>query len=670
MLRFFSRMERARNWLLLAFAVVIGLSMVFFTLNRYSTGNASAATGQEVLANVNGDDVTVGDLDRLKENYRQMFGGQISLAQLGGDRRFLDGLIRDRVIAQEAVRLGLGASDAEVAAAIRKQFNGEKVDLDKYKENVSAKYGSVAAYEDSVRQQLAADKLRAFVTAGVTVSEKEVEEEFVKKNTTFDLTFVPVTADKLAEKVQPSDDELQKFYDEHKAEFRYFDPQSKIRYLFVSQEKVGQKLNIPDADLKSAYDQLKPENKLAGVRAQVIVLKVATPDQDAQVFDKANRLLAEMRGEGQTVSADKFAEVARGQSQDPATAKGGGWVAQPVRKAQGGAAASKDPLQHVFDLQQEGQVYEPVKYNNAYYLIRRGDAVVKTFEEARPELLASQRNNRAYKAAAELAARAESRLKETKDFQKVAQELAPEANMTPAEMIKETPFVKPGDDVPDIGSSPQFEEKIKPLQNPGDIGERVSIKNGFAVPMLVERREPRIPDLSEVKDKVAERVKQEKARGQLEQAARDIANNASKSSDLDAAAKKYGLEAKPLPSYHLGTPLAEAGTSPAADEAINALKEGEVTKTPIKIGETWVVVGVTKRKDADLAEFNKQRDSLVQSALSTRRTDVFEDYVNQLKSRLERAGKIKVYDEVLARVEEPDAIDLPPARPPVVPAGR
>jgi peptidyl-prolyl cis-trans isomerase D len=669
MLRLFSRMERARNWLIIIFALVIGLSMVLFTFNRYANPNASAATNAEVLASVDGEDVTVGDLNRIKENYRNMFGGQISLAQLGGDRRFLDGLVRDRIIAREAVRQGFGASDAEVAAAIRKQYTdpstGKVIELDRYKERVAAQYGSVQKFEETMRNQIAADKLRAFVTAAVTVSEKEVEEDYRRKNTSFDLTFVPVTAGELAEKVKPSDEEVQKFYDEHKAEFRYFDPQAKVRYLFVSQTKVGEKLNVSDADLKAAYDQLKPENKLAGVRAQQIVLKVATPALDSQVFAKANSLLAELRKDGMIISAEKFAEVAKGNSEDPATAKGGGWLPKPVKK---NPAATKDPLQHVFDVTQEGEVYEPVKYGDAYYIVRRGDAVTKPFEEAKPELLASQRNQRAYKSAADLAARAAARLKETKDFQKVAQELAAEANMTPAEMIKETPFIKPGDDVPDIGSSPQFEEAIKPLQNVGDVGDRVSVKNGFAIPSLVEKRDPRIPDLSEVKDKVEARVKQEKARGQLEQMAREVANGANSEADLKAAAAKVGLEAKPLPSYKLGTPLAEAGTSPAADEAINALKEGEITKTPIKVGETWVVVGVAKRKDADLAEFAKQRDSLMQSALSSHRTDVFEDYVGALKAKLEREGKIKVYGDVLARVAEEESVDLP--RPPVVPRGR
>ncbi|MFL6227615.1 MAG: SurA N-terminal domain-containing protein [Pyrinomonadaceae bacterium] len=666
MIRLFSRMERARNWVIIIFAIVIGLSMVLFTFNRYTGTNAVAATNSEVLASVNGDDVTVGDLNRVKENLRNQFGGQISLAQLGGDRRFLDGIVRERIVAQEAARLGLGASDAEVATEIRRQFTdastGKFVGLDRYKERASAAYGSVEKFEETMRNEIAGEKLRAFVTAGVTVSDKEIEEDYRRKNTTYDLVFVPVAADKLAEKVQPSDDELQKFYDEHKSEFRYFDPQMKIRYLYINQEKVGEKLNVPDADLKAAYDQLKPENKLAGVRAQQIVLKVARPDLDTEVLNKATQIMTDLRGGTQTVSAEKFAETAKGKSEDPATAKNGGWLPNPVKKVQG---ASKDPAQHVFELAAEGQVYEPIKYGNAYYIFRRGDDVLKTYEQAKPELLVSQRNTRAYKSAAALAARAAERLKETKDFQKVAQELAPEANMTPAEMIKETPFIKPGDDVPDIGSSPQFEDAIKPLQNPGDIGDRVPVKNGFAVPSLVERREPRIPDLSEVKDKVAARVKQEKARGQLEQVARDIAGKANSAADLDAAAKNAGLEAKPLPVYRLGTPLAEIGTSPEADEAINTLKEGEIAKTPIKIGETWVVLGLTKRKDADLAEFAKQRDSLTQSALSARRGDVYEDYVGALKSRLERAGKIKIYDDVLARIEEPDALDLPPQRPPV-----
>ncbi len=319
-----------------------------------------------------------------------------------------------------------------------------------------------------------------------------------------------------------------------------------------------------------------------------------------------------------------------------------------------------DPLQRILTLD-EGEVSEPIKYGTAYYIFRRGETVEKKFEDARPELLASLRNRRSYATAAQLAGRAAEALKESKDFQKVAGELAAEANAKPADMVRETPFVKPGDDVPEIGSSPQFEQAIEPLNNPNDMGDRVSIKGGFAIPMLLEKREPRIPDFDEVKDKVTERVRDERARAQLEQTARELASGANAAGDLKAAAERLGLQAQTAENYKLGTPLGGAGTSTAADEAIFTLKAGEATRTPIKIGDTWVVIGATKRTEADLAEFAKQRDELARTALAARRNQVFEDYIAGARARLERDAEIQINEDVLAKMAEAEG---PSAAPP------
>ena len=84
--------------------------------------------------------------------------------------------------------------------------------------------------------------------------------------------------------------------------------------------------------------------------------------------------------------------------------------------------------------------------------------------------------------------------------------------MSAAEMVKETFYVKPGDDIPNIGISPQFEEGIAPLENAKDVGEKTPIQNGFAIPMLVDKKEPRDAEFDEVKDQIVEVVKLEKAR--------------------------------------------------------------------------------------------------------------------------------------------------------------
>lgn len=662
MLKQLGRLERTRNIVIVGFAVLMAVSLiVFYAPGRNSNVEPSKST--EVVAKVNGEEITVAQVAQLKENYQQMFGGRISLAQLGGNRRFLEGLIRDRVVAQEAARLGLAASDAEVAEKIRRQFtdaSGQFIGLERYRESVTARYGDLETFERNVRDEIAQEKLKAFVTAAVRVSDEEVQEDYKRKNTAYDIGYIVITPEKVAEKIQLTDDELKSYYEQHKTDYRYLEPQKKIRYLFIDQEKSGAKAAITDKDLRDEFDKLSPQAKEAGVKVQQIVLKVARKDLDAQVEQKAKDLIAKARAATPETGEKVFADLARGNSEDAATAKSGGYLPRAYKKNPNKIDALYD---RAVDMQ-PGEVSDiPIKYAGNWYILRRGDSVPKTFEEAKTELLVSLRNRKGYALAAKIAERAQSRLKETKDPQKVAQELAAEANMKPADMVKETPFIKPGDDVPGIGSSQQFEAVIAPLNNPGDVGERTGVKGGFAIPTLVEKREPRIPDFEEVKDKVAQALKQERARQQLEQKANELAASIKGAAEVQAAGEKAGFEVGSDSGYKLGAALGKGGTSPALDEAIYALKTGELTKTPVKVGDNWVIVGMKTRTEADLAEFAKQRQELTQTMLSERQNQVFDDYVAAVTRQLKQAGKIKIYNEVLTAMEEDEPVAAPAPQP-------
>src|SRR5215207_4738880 len=443
MLKQLGRLERTRNIVILLFAVLMAVSLVIFYAPGRSASSIDPTRNTEVVAKVGSANITIADVARIRENYAQMFGGRVNLAQLGGNKRFLEGLISKQVISQEAARLGLGASDGEVAEKIRKQFSdasGQFVGFDRYKESVTARYGDIEKFENDIRDEIAQEKLRAFVSASVNVSDNQVQEEYTRRNTSFDVAYVAVSADKFAAKIQPSDEELRSYYESHKTDYRYLEPQKKVRYLFIDTEKVGSKLQISDADLKTEYDTVKPEYKVAGVKVQQIVLKVARKDLDAQVEQKAKEIIAKLRGtSGQTTEA-AFSEAAKGNSEDPATAKNGGYLAAPFRKNPNKPHGLYD---RTIDMQ-PGEISDiPIRYAGNWYILRRGEDVPKTFEEAKPELLVSLRNRRGYGEAAQLAQKVEARLKETKDPQKVAQEFAAQANMTPADMVRETPFVKP-----------------------------------------------------------------------------------------------------------------------------------------------------------------------------------------------------------------------------------
>jgi peptidyl-prolyl cis-trans isomerase D len=659
MLKQLSRLEKTRGIIIVGFAVLMAVSLIFFYAPGRNSAGLDPTKNTAVLAKVGSAEITVADLAQVRENYRQMFGGRISLAQLGGNKRFLDGLIGKYVISQEAERLGLGASDAELADKIRKQFSdssGQFIGFDRYKESVTARYGDISKFENEVRADIAQEKLRAFVSASVNVSDDEVQQEYKRNNTSFDVSYVIVSADKLAEKIQPSDEDLRAYYDAHQTDLRYLEPQRKVRYLFIDTEKAGSKLQISDKELKDEYDQLQPQFKEAGVQVQQILLKVARKDLDAQVEQKAKGLIEKLRGPDGKTTEEAFAEVARGNSEDPATARNGGFLSRPFKKN----PTKPDGLYDRTVDMQPGDVFDiPIKYSGNWYILRRGNSVPKTFEEAKPELLVSLKNRKGYQAAMQIAAKAQARLKESKDPQKVAQEISKEANMSPGEMVRDTPYIMPDEEVPEIGNNQQFHQAIAALNNQNDVGESTGVKGGFAIPMLVDKKEPRIPEFDEVKKKVVDAVKQQKASEQVEQKAKELLASVSNPDGLKAAGEKAGFEADDNSDFKLGASLGDAGTSTVVDELLYEMKAGDMVKQPIKINDKWVVFGVKKREEADLAKFASERDQLKQTMMSQRQSQVFEDYVAGVEERMKREGKIKIYEEVLDALPEEEEPGLP-----------
>lgn len=665
MLKALGRLERTRNIIIIGGAFLMAISLIVFYAPGRTGSNIEPSKSTEVVAKVGSDTITVGELARMRDNLMQMYGGRMNLAALGGSRRFLDSLISKRVIVQEAERLGLGASDGELREKLLKQFSdasGQFVGYDRYKESITSRYGDVETFENEMRDSIAQEKLRAFVTASVNVSDEEVRDEFKRRNTTFDVSYVSLSADKLAEKIQPSDEELRSYYESHKTDYRYLEPQKKVKYLFIDTEKAGSKLPISDVDLKNEFNQLKPPYNEAGIKIQQIVLKVARKDLDAQVEQKGKELIARLMKNGSNVSEQDFAEAAKGNSEDPATARNGGSLATPYKENKNKPNALYDRMVTMTP----GQVFDiPIRYAGDFYILRRGESVPKTFDQAKAELLVSLRNRRGYNAAFEIAKKAKDELQKTRDIQKVAQEFAPQVNMTPAEMIRETPYVKPGDDVPNIGANQQFEQSIESLNNPNDVGEPTGVKSGFAIPILVDKKDPRIPDFDEVKSKIADAMKHDRANQQIEQKAKDLLASVSSADALKAAGEKEGFDAGQEEDFKLNSALGKAGTSAALDDAIYGLKEGEISKTPIKVDDKWVLVGLVKRRDADFSTFNSgEQERLRDQLLNSRQSQVFEDYIARVQQKMKQDGKIKIYDAVLSQLDEADA-----AAEPNLPAG-
>ena len=642
-------MEKTRNFVILAFAAIMVASLVFFYAPSQSNLALDLGRSTEAAASVSGEEITVGELFRQKESYSRFSQGRPYPAKM-----LLNGMISSRITRVEAERLGLTASNAEVAAAIREQFkpvDGKPFDQKLYEQNVSEQAGSVSAFEEGIRDDLSARKLQAFISSGVSVSEEDVLKDYQRKNSKFDLSYVAVNPTELAQSITPTDQELQEYFAKNKEGYRINVPQKKIRYVFVSTAKIGEKLSIPEADLRAEYDKLPADKKIAGVLGQEIVLRVAKPEFDGQVLEKATQIVERLEKDNPIVSEEAFAELAKGQSENAASAAKGGALSGPIRENLNNPT---DPYQRLIKMQ-PGEVTEPISYQNRYFILRRGNDVPKSFEDATKELEVSLRNRRAYGVAAELAQKVTESLKQTKDVQKTAADFAAQANMSVGEMVRETGYVKPGDNIENVGTSPQFEEGIVGLENQNDVGEKIPVQNGFAIPLLVDKKEPRDADFAEVRAQLVEVVKVEKARSQVEEIAKQIAAGSTTAVTLAGIAQSKNLKAAEAKAFILGSPLGEgpsATTNEVLEEAIYSMKEGEVTKTPIQIGDNWYIVGVNKREEANMDEFAKERGGLMEQMLQRRRGEVFSEYLSATRQKMEAAGDIKIYNEAVAKLDD------------------
>ena len=145
------------------------------------------------------------------------------------------------------------------------------------------------------------------------------------------------------------------------------------------------------SEVPDAY-KLPADKKNAGVLGQEIVLRVAKPEFDEQVLEKANNIVERLKNGQATVTEQAFTDAAKGQSESTTTASAGGKLKGPVRENPNNPT---DPYQRLIKMQ-PGEVTEPISYQGRYFILRRGEVAPKSFEDTKRELEVSLRNRRAY----------------------------------------------------------------------------------------------------------------------------------------------------------------------------------------------------------------------------------------------------------------------------------
>lgn len=150
------------------------------------SGGAPARIVDRIVAQVNGDIITLSDLNREMAQIRQELAGKFSGDQLAqelqkAEKEVLDYLIRQKLMLQKAAELGFTANvDVQVSASIERIRKENKIkDMEEFERALAQQGITLAAYREQIRERIITQSLvQEFVGSRITVLSQEIEKYY------------------------------------------------------------------------------------------------------------------------------------------------------------------------------------------------------------------------------------------------------------------------------------------------------------------------------------------------------------------------------------------------------------------------------------------------------------------------------------------------------------
>ena len=262
--------KHAKSWLIKFMIAIICLVFVLYF------GYSFRAQRGLRIAKVNGEVITRADYqneyDRLYRMFRRMYGDSWNekLARsLGLKRIALENLIDQRLMAQEAKRLGITVNVREIREAIMKypafQRNGV-FDIRLYKALLRENRIDPEEFEDGVKKQILNDKLKEFLLSFMNVTDQEAFDYFKYKNERIKVSFVLFKPDMFKNRVKINENMVKEFFKKNKERYRV--PEMvKCVYIVIDPKEFEAKIKPTEKEIKQYYNFHMDDYKLPGQKS-------------------------------------------------------------------------------------------------------------------------------------------------------------------------------------------------------------------------------------------------------------------------------------------------------------------------------------------------------------------------------------------------------------------
>ena len=529
-------------------------------------------------------------------------------------RQVLASLIDQELLRQYANELKLGVSDArikqEIVTTPTFQNNG-KFDNTLYQQTLQNNGISAETYAGYVREALRLEQLQSGLgtTTFIVPAQQEKLAKLFFQSRQIRLANLPL-ANEIA-KQEVSDEEIQAYYDAHKAEFTI--PETvKVQYLDLSGAAMENNINITDVEIAQYYQDNKPQFTTQG-QQRLAHIQVKTEQQAQELYQ-------------QLQNGANFADLAQNHSIDPTSAERGGdlsWVS---------AGEFPKVFEDAANALAVGQYSQPVNLDNHYHII-----LVEERKEPQLQPLESVK--------AQIAAQIRQNLVNTQ-FYSIEKRVAEKAFEDPSSLnaaaevggvkVQETSYFS-RDDIPAELNYPNVVSAVfdSDLSQGGSNSEPMNVGEQHSVVVRVLDHKPQsIKTLDEAKADITAHLKHQKAEAVVLAQAEQIVQNLSEGKSVEGV--KFGAEQ---------TWVFAENKDPVLNNTVFSMVKPEEGKTTYKAAGNAngdvVIIALDKVVDGKLTEqeqkqFAVQIEQLSQVSLQ-----------NSLLNALRAKAKIEINDSFI-----------------------
>lgn len=497
--------NHAKGWLAKVILGLIALSFALFGVDSYMSGGQGSGVIAEVGdVGVSREDLSreiQGQTDRMRESLGSSFDPAIT-ETAAFRKQVLDSLIDRKALFQDAQQLKIIAPDAYVASVLMQipafQQDG-KFSPQRYEAVLRQNNRTPAQFESELRQSFMLETVTSPASLAAfpsTTSLTQIARLVAQQR---EISWVDVSASTVAPQIKLTPDEVDQYYANNKVAFTEPE-QVRAEYLVLDRAKVAASIAVSDQAVTDFYASHAAEFGVPEQRSASHILIVADKNADAATRAKARAKANELFQTLQK-APDRFAELARTQSQDPGSAAQDGHLGSFGR---GMMVKSFDDA--VFSMK-PNEIRGPVESDFGYHVIRLDGiqaAQTAPLANVRAAVIDELRKQQSQKVFADLADNFGNLVYEN------ATSLQPAAAAT-KQTIQQSAWMTarqapPPFDHPGLQEAVFSSESLKSKQNT----EAIEVQPGVLVAArVIEHRPARVRPLSEVRPEIEAKLRAE-----------------------------------------------------------------------------------------------------------------------------------------------------------------